>query len=114
MSARPLTSLRKEKQSIEKQIRKFEVVCILVFKAFGLVIPVKSSEWTNRNVKTFISCHRTPDPRSVAEGVSEGFLKGPRTCLAFKNPSKTFQEGVEIDDAFKKISSKVRGSCSRK
>ena len=43
------------------------------------------------------------------EEVSEGFLKGPRTCqpkdpskpLAerLQEPSKTFQEGVEIDDA---------------
>ena len=41
--------------------------------------------------------------------VSEGFLKGFRTCQlkdpskplqnAFRNPPKTFQEGVKIDDA---------------
>ena len=50
-----------------------------------------------------------PDPRRASEGVSEGFLKGSRTFQlkdgskplqnAFKNPSKTFQQGVEIDDA---------------
>ena len=45
------------------------------------------------------------NPRTP-EGFLKGSLKGPRTCLsrrtlqnAFKNPSKTFQEGVEIDDA---------------
>ena len=45
----------------------------------------------------------------VPEGVSEGSLKGPRTCQpkdpskrlpnAFENPLKPFQEGVEIDEA---------------
>ena len=67
-------------------------------------------------LKTFISCYRTPRHQKVSEGSPKGSLKGclkgfwrvlPRTCLsrrslqnAFKNPSKTFQEGVEIDDAF--------------
>ena len=44
--------------------------------------------------------------QKVSERVSEGFLKGPRPCLsrrtlqnAFKNPPKTFREGVETDDA---------------
>ena len=64
--------------------------------------------------------------RGVSEGVSEGLLKGPRTCQpkdpskprqnAFKNPPKTFQEGVEIDDSSGfpglKISSRVRGSVA--
>ena len=44
------------------------------------------------------------------KGPLKGFLKGPCTRQpkvpskplqnSFKNPSKTFQEGVEIDDAF--------------
>ena len=57
---------------------------------------------------------RTPEgfqkgSRRVSEGVSEGFSKGFRRALergsrrilqnAFKNPSKTLQESVEIDDA---------------
>ena len=64
-------------------------------------------------VKTFIPATEPPDPRRVSEGVSERvsewFLKGfwrgqpkdpsKRLQNAFMNPSKTFQEGVEIDDA---------------
>ena len=76
----------------------------------------------------FHSCYRTARPQKGFEGFlkgslkgslkgfegflkgfSKGFSKGPRTYQpknpskplqnAFKNPSKTFQEGVEIDDA---------------
>ena len=64
-------------------------------------------------IKTFIPATQHPDPRRVSEGVSEGvfewFLRGvlkgqpkdPSKPLqnAFQNPSKTFQEGAEIDDA---------------
>ena len=45
------------------------------------------------------------DPRRVSGGFLKQSLKGCRTCQpktlqnAFKNPSKTVQEGVEIDDA---------------
>ena len=65
-----------------------------------------------------------PD-EGVAEGVSEGssYLSQPNNPRkpqrnTFKNPSKTFQEGVKIDDALGfrglKVSSRVRGSCSKK
>ena len=90
---------------------------------------------TEFKFKTFIACYRTPGPPEgfwkgfgrVSERVSEGFVMGPRTCQpkdpskplqnAFKNPSKTLQEGIKIDDAsgflVLKLSSRVRGSCSR-
>ena len=52
--------------------------------------------------------------------MSEGFLKGPRTCQpkgpskplqnAFNTPSKTLQEGVEIDDASAKKSGQFRST----
>ena len=58
----------------------------------------------------FHSCYRTPGPQKgftrVLEEVSEGFLKGfrrgqpkdPSKPLQFKMPSRTLQEGVDIDD----------------
>ena len=84
----------------------------------------------------FHSCYRTSGPQKgfrrvsegVSEGVSEAFLKGSfrvsegvsRRTLPnpFKNPSKTLQEDVDIDDAlgFPGLSNQlqVQGSCSRK
>ena len=77
-------------------------------------------------IKTFISATEPPDPRGVSEGFLKGSLKGslkgPRTCQpkdpskplqnAFKNPLKTFQEGVETDAAlgFPGFKKKVFGS----
>ena len=61
--------------------------------------------FTRLQFPAFHSCYRTPGPQKG----SEGFLQGPRTCQlkvpskplqnAFKNPSKTFQGGAEINDA---------------
>ena len=95
--------------------------------------PTRTPDFLTKNfwVKTqnVHFCYRAPGPQKVSEGVSEGFSEGfseasppkdPSNPLqnAFKNPSKTFQEGVETDDALGflglKISSRVQRSCSRK
>ena len=77
------------------------------------------------HIKTFIPATERPDPRRVSEGLQKGSLKGPlkgspkgfrraseildlegvsrgpfkTPSNAFKKPSKTLQEGVEIDGA---------------
>ena len=90
---------------------------------------------TNTKIKTFIPATEPPDPRRVSEGflegslkgslkgssegISEGFLKGSaegpfKKPSKRKSPSKTFQEGVEIDDAlgFPGVLKSVPGSGS--